>query len=571
MADERGRSDYPEFDVSEIFTDFRTHSDGEYRNENNKQKFIVHIDDSVQDSFDYDFSAFSSADDRINEEKRRKETQDSFRQFEEEIGLYEQEYKTPRQTVPYESPAQGSKKRGINNRPVYDPVPVTSVHDVFENRESGAPSQKSVRKPVPAQPVKKRTKKPVEKSPELENKAGVSPEMLMASKQISENIMEESPEKKVVRLKTRSKSGLFTGFFGFIAIVLVFTLLLSSIGLSTIGDIIAYNRGETSVTVVIENEKNGNSPTLEHVIDALHSAGLIKQKYLCLLFAKFRHYDGYTDSEKVWVPTEYLSGVYYLEPSLGIEGMLNTIKKSTSAGAYTVTLTFPEGWTISQIFERLEKNDVCEASKLYANIETVAKQYDFYYNINQSGLRYLGVEGYLFPDTYDFYKNENAVSVLRKLFDNSDAKWTKAYEKKAKELGYTRDEILNIASIIQREAANSSQMGDVSSVLHNRLKSPTYPSIQSNATLDYVTNSVKDHVDANMAEVYSNAYNTYRIEGLPPGPICNPGIDAIEAALNPNDTNYYFFVHNNNGKIYLSETYAQFQQDCVQVAKDNAS
>lgn len=597
MADDNGRNDFSDFDVSELFTDFKTHSDNEDKNKNlNKQKFVVHIDDSDNDSFDYDFAAFSSPSARENERRRREESSKSYRQLDEELGLYRsannaepqvtepQRPQRPRRpvaqpvqrqqrtAVPYTSPAQrrgeqqnqARQETAMNSRtPVEDMAQREAIYSQNPQQRPQVPPQQ--RQQMPPQ---QRQQVPPQQRQQMPPQAQPLPPQQSAQKQ---NNPQQAPQKKVVRLRTRSKRGILTGFAGFIAIVLAFTILLSSVGLSTIGDIVAYNRDETSITVVIENEKNGNSPTLDHVIDALHSAGLVKQKFFCKLFAKFRHYDGYTNKENVWVPTEYLSGIYYLEPGLGLEGMLNTIKKSTSTGEYTVTLTFPEGWSASQIFERLEKNGVCDASKLYANMDAVAKQYDFFYNINQSGVRYLSGEGYLFPDTYEFFKNENAVSVLRKLFDNADAKWKKSYDKRAKELGYTRDEILTIASIIQREAANASQMPDVSSVLHNRLSNSTYPSLQVDSSLNYVTNYVKGHVDANLAEVYTNAYNTYRVEGLPPGPICNPGIDAIEAALNPSQTNYYFFAHNNNGKIYLSENYAQFQKDCVQVAKDNAS
>lgn len=557
MADEKGRgNNFSDFDASDIFTDFKTHSENENRRESfNRQKFVVRIDDGDNDSFDYDFAAFSNASEREKEEKRREESRRSLSRLGNEADgrksvqkpfstVDETVQKRQRVAVPYRTPVQRRAVRPGEN----------TAGGAVTGEKTSSPVQKPVARP-------EQVKAPVKGSEPTAQPQQTSPDGASVADTV----------KRIVRLKTRTAAGAFNGIAGFIAIALVFSIILTSVGLSTIGDILAYNRGETSVTVVIENEKNGNSPTLEHVIGALHSAGLIKQKNLCVLFAKFRHFDGYTNSKKEWVPTEYISGIYYLEPDLGLEGMLNMIKKSTSTGADTVTLTFPEGWTISQIFERLEKNGVCDASKLYANIESVAKQYDFYYNLNQSGVRYLGVEGYLFPDTYEFYRNENAVSVLKKLFDNSDAKWTKQYQKRAKELGYTRDEILNIASIIQREAANSSQMGNVASVIHNRMRSSTYPSLQCNSTLDYVTNSVKPQVDANLADVYANAYNTYRVEGLPPGPICNPGIDAIEAALYPNETNYYFFVHNDKGKIYLSENYAQFQRDCIQAAKDNAS
>ncbi|MGN0464401.1 MAG: endolytic transglycosylase MltG, partial [Acutalibacteraceae bacterium] len=371
-------------------------------------------------------------------------------------------------------------------------------------------------------------------------------------------------EKRQVRMRTTSAKSRFSTLVLFLAVVAVLTVTFTAMSMSAIGDILAINRSEEFVRVEIPAD-----PDMNDVIDVLHDAGLIKQKFLCTMFAKYRHFDGYTDRDGNYQKVTYLSGIYDLEPKQGLEGMLNTVKESSGSGAETVSVTFPEGWTITQIFDRLEKKGVCSASKLYANIETVAKQYDFYYSIPKREARYLVVEGYLFPDTYEFYKNENAVSVLKKLFDNSDKKWKKKYESKAKKLGYTRDEILIIASIIQKEAANQSQMADISSVIHNRLKSSTYPNLQCDSTSDYITNHVKPHVDSSHAQIYAESYNTYKIEGLPPGPICNPGLDAIVAALNPNDTNYYFFCHNNKGKIYLSSTYDQFQKDSLKVINDN--
>lgn len=578
MADNNGRNGFRDFNPDDIFADFSSNRKKEDNSEKisfdagsdlssnsfekpiradiGRPKFTVHIDDAPDDTLDYNFSSFLDPAERAEEEKRREESMRSFRSFDEEIEAYKKNEQIntaspasrQRSAVPYSTPV----RRGG----VHENAPDQQKESFVSARPEGAAEAEALRKRPEIHQRPEQAKPPVKEKKKSESKP---------SKKKPENAAPPSPEN--VR---RRKFGALTGLIGFICIVVAFTAIMTNIGLSAIGDIVAYNRGNTSISVSIEEEKNGNSPTLEHVIGELHEAGLIEQKQLCILFAKFRHFDGYKNSENVWVPTEYISGVYYLEPSLGLEGMLNTIKKSTNLGADTVSLTFPEGWTISQIFERLERNGVCEASKLYANLSAVANQYEFSKEIKASGARYLGYEGYLFPDTYDFYKNENAVSVLQKLYNNSNSKWTKEYQKQANKLGMSRDDILIIASIIQREAANSSQMGDVSSVLHNRLKSATYASLQCNSTTDYVTNSVKDHVTAAEYEVYSNSYNTYRVEGLPPGPICNPGKDAIEAALYPNSTNYYFFAHNNQGKIYLATNFDEFQQACIQVAKDNA-
>ncbi|MBE6747482.1 MAG: endolytic transglycosylase MltG [Ruminococcaceae bacterium] len=504
------------FDPDEIFTSIPKRNSEDINSfssqpEAAKEKFVVHLGDT-SDSYDYDFGAFSDAKSREAEKKRREELDKIL----------------------------GNDVKSAN----------------------GLSAKPAERKQVP---VKPRSAQPQVKVPGQSAKQSYAPVSRSNVKKPAQAAAPAPEQKKPdVRKRTVSVKSNLMSLVAFICAVAIMTTMFTFVALSAVGDIFAINRSEETVTVQI-----GENPTMNSVIDALHDAGLIKQKWLCTLFAKYRHFDGYTDKNGEYVEIEYESGVFYLEPKSGLEGMLSAIKVQSTNTADTVRLIFPEGWTITQIFERLEKNGVCDASKLYANLDLVAKQYDFYESINKSDVRYLSVEGYLFPDTYEFYKNENAVSVLKKLFDNSNKKWTSKYDERAKKLGYTRDEILTIASIIQREAANKSQMANVSSVIHNRLKSSTYPTLQCNSTSDYVTNYVKKNVSPSYAQIYADSYNTYSISGLTPGPICNPGIDAIEAALYPNDTNYYFFCHNNDGKIYLSSTYAQFQKDWLQVLNDN--
>lgn len=504
------------FDPDEIFTSIPKNNNdiNSFSSEprTTKDKFVVHLDDT-SDSLDYNFEAFSDSKSR-EAEKRRKEELNKI--LGNDI-----------------SQSNGFDTKSTQKREA--PVKKSNIQPQVKTNQNTAP--KPAYAPVSRNNVKKPSQAP---APANEQK------------------------KQDVRKRTVSHKANFISLIAFLCVVAILTASFTFIAMSAVGDIFAIDRSEETVTVEI-----GENPTMYSVIDALHDAGLIKQKWLCTLFAKYRHFDGYTNSKGEYIEIEYESGVFYIEPKAGLEGMLSSIKVQTTNTSDTVRLIFPEGWTVTQIFERLEKNGVCEASKLHANLDLVAKQYDFYELINKSDVRYLSVEGYLFPDTYEFYKNENAVSVLKKLFDNANKKWTSKFEERAKKLGYSRDEILTIASIIQREAANKSQMADVSSVLHNRLKSSTYPTLQCNSTSDYVTNYVKQNVSASYAQIYADSYNTYMIDGLTPGPICNPGIDAIEAALYPNDTNYYFFCHNNDGKIYLSSTYAQFQRDWVQVLNDN--
>ncbi len=338
--------------------------------------------------------------------------------------------------------------------------------------------------------------------------------------------------------------------------ILLFTSLTSYISISGLNDILAINTSDVVIKVEIPEE-----PTYDQILDILHENDLIKQKTICNLFAKFRHYDEEDN--------KYLSGVYYLDRTMGIEGMLNKCMAAPES-AETVTLGFPEGWTIKQIFEKLEKYDVCKADRLYSALNDVDYEFDFVRGLAKTEERYQLLEGYVFPDTYDFYIDADANYVIRKFLSNFNTRWTDKYQQRAEKLGYSMDEIITIASIIQKEAADSSQMKAVSSVIHNRLKnSVKFPTLGCDSTAIYVSNYVKPVVGGTMGNFYLNKYDTAAIKGLPPGPICNPGIDAIEAALYPSDTNYYYFLHDNSGKIYMAKTQKEHESNYVLAIKAN--
>lgn len=338
------------------------------------------------------------------------------------------------------------------------------------------------------------------------------------------------------------------------ACILVFTSTASYLSISGINDILAIHTSDDVVSVNIPEDSDYSD-----IIDILNDNHLVKRKLLCKMFAKFREYDKGT----------YLSGVYYLDRSMGVEGMLNKCMASPES-AETIKLGFPEGWTITQIFEKLDKYDVCSADRLYSALSQVDYEFDFVRNVPDSDDRYQRLEGYIFPDTYDFYIDADANYVIRKFLSNFNDHWSAKYQKRADSLGYSMDEIIIIASIIQKEAANSSQMKTVSSVIHNRLKnSVKYPTLGCDSTSVYISNYVTKVVGGSMGNFYLNKYDTSANKGLPPGPICNPGVDAIEAALYPDDTNYYFFLHDNSGKIYLAKTQQEHESNYVLAIKAN--
>ncbi len=343
---------------------------------------------------------------------------------------------------------------------------------------------------------------------------------------------------------------------GFLAFILISTILLSYVGITCLGDMLAINRSDENVTVDIPADA-----TYSEIIDILKDNKLIKRKGFCKMFTKFRGFDEGT----------YLSGQYYLNSKMGVEGMLKDIM-AAPVTAESISLSFPEGWTATQILEKLEKYDVCNSAKVLTAMRTGKYNYDFLNDVTDNKNRFLKLEGYLFPDTYDFYVDADPNYVITKFLDNFNSKWEDEYDNRAAELGLSRDEIITIASIIQKEAANSDQMKVISSVIHNRLNHQAdYPTLGCDSTALYISNYVTPTVGEAQGAVYYSAYDTSAIKGLPPGPICNPGIDAIRAALYPSDTDYYFFAHDKAGNIYTASTFKEHKNNLVLIIKANSS
>ena len=230
-----------------------------------------------------------------------------------------------------------------------------------------------------------------------------------------------------------------------------------------------------------------------------------------------------------------------------------------------VRVMFPEGYTTVEIAERLEENGVCAATDFMEAVKDAAavqNSYGFLAGTDFSKRAY-ALEGYVFPDTYDFYRGESAKNALARFLKNMNAKLTDERKARAAELGYTMDEIITLASIVQEECGDPKEMANVSSVLHNRLESPDYGMLQCDVTIHYVNDRITDspYLSGDTSQ-FAALYNTYKVRGLPEGAICCPGIDAIDAALYPTDSNNFFFVTDADMNYYYAETYAKHLENC---------
>lgn len=374
------------------------------------------------------------------------------------------------------------------------------------------------------------------------------------------------PVKKPSAQKNNIKKKAFNSAIAvFCLVVIIFTTTFSAIAITFINDVLALSRSEETVKVTIPQNS-----TTDSIIDILSDEGLVKQKSLCKIYFNLVDFLKNINKEKKPAAPVYLSGVYYVQKNMGLEGYLNEFKE-TQKTADTITLVFPEGWSIYQMFNKIEEFGVCSKEALLASITGTDFENEFIDGIPDDKRRTFKLEGYLYPDTYEFYEKSDANTIIRKFLERSDELWDEEDEARCVELGLTRDEVIIIASIIQREAADEDQMGLVSSVIHNRLNnSVSWPLLGCDSTANYISYYVAPNVSPTEAFTLENNYDTYTQPGLPPGPICNPGSDAIHAALYPDDTNYYYFRHDKFGKIYMARTQSEHDANGREVLRVNS-
>lgn len=323
-----------------------------------------------------------------------------------------------------------------------------------------------------------------------------------------------------------------------ILLIIIAAIIIAGIliAIPIIKDVNGSKSGE-DVTITIES-----GATLSEIADTLKENGVINYPAFFKMFSKSRY-------------ENYKFGEYIINTGASYEQIAEKIS-STQNDATKITI--PEGTEIYKIGEILEQKEIHSdflniATEIYQNEK---ENYSFLKNLPD---RENPLEGYLFPNTYNLSKENTAGSLIYSMLNEFENKWKEEYDQQAEKLGMTQDEIIILASIIEREAASSDEMPRVSSVFHNRLNSDDYPYLQSCATVQYILKERKAVLSEADTRIDS-PYNTYINKGLPVGPICSPGEDAILAALYPEDTDYYFFVLGKDGKTIFSETYQEHQR-----------
>ncbi|MBR3267554.1 MAG: endolytic transglycosylase MltG [Oscillospiraceae bacterium] len=266
---------------------------------------------------------------------------------------------------------------------------------------------------------------------------------------------------------------------------------------------------------------------------------------------------------------QYIAGEHVLSASMSYEAMIEELCYNHVDEREYVRVTFREGITLLDAAKMLQENEVCDAEQFlfYFNAGGYGFRFEEYLpETTTNSLKFQRMEGYCFPDTYEFYVGEDPNIVAQKIYANFDSKLTDGDYRKMEELNMTLDEVITLASIVQGEAPFPDSMRMVSSVFHNRLNNKAmFTKLQSDPTKKYANEVIAPNLEISN-ELMLTAYNTYEGQGLPPGAINNPGRDAIEATLYPDDTPYYYFNANINTKqIYYSITYDEHLRHLAEV------
>ena len=362
--------------------------------------------------------------------------------------------------------------------------------------------------------------------------------------------------------KSENKSGLAGGALYFLFVISV-SIILACLAWAAATDVLGFKSSDTVAQITLDKDRftyqevtvtddDGNTKTkkvhyadMSYVADQLKDNGIIKYKWLFKLFGSV-----YNADEKIDPGTYELKAIYDYKA---------LVKKMTSGSAAMVTkkITFPEGYTMRQIFKKLDVEGVCDYDELMDAAANSTFNYSFLEGTEKGDANRL--EGFLFPDTYEFYEGMPAATAINKLLEVFHYKMTAEMLEWQEESGYTMREIVTIASMIEKEAANDTEQYTIASVIYNRLNNvgETYHKLQIDASLIYGLGDSYTGTLTSSDLSYNTPYNLSMYEGLPPTPIANPGLASIQAALEPAQTGYYFYALGKDGVHHFFKTYAE--------------
>lgn len=292
------------------------------------------------------------------------------------------------------------------------------------------------------------------------------------------------------------------------------------------------NPGSSKARVVVPP-----GATFHQVADTLHQAGLVDSVIVFDLYARYKHLDRNVEA-----------GVYQLSHNLNMIQLLQALQVAIPEEVF---VTIPEGFTIQKTAALLDQGGIIKGSDYTAVAVNGQFNYDFLKDVAPGA----SLEGFLFPDTYLIPRNGTAKQLITAQLDEFNTQWTAARKALASQLKLNALQVLTIASMIEREARFDEDRPLVASVIYNRLSAGWL--LQVDATVLYAKGVWQSTVTTQDRMIQS-PYNTYLHTGLPPGPIANPGLKAIDAALQPAQTQYFFYLSDPQGHNHYARTSAEF-------------
>ncbi len=340
-------------------------------------------------------------------------------------------------------------------------------------------------------------------------------------------------------------------------------------------DMFALKAGDAEIRVTIPE-----NATEEQVTDLLLESGLIDSEWAFGFYL-----DHYKDGETV----TFISGEHTLNANMNYSQLLANLTVNYRE-RQIVTLTFPEGFTVDEVIDLFVSNGVGTREGFIEAINHYPYKHEFVRLLDDEGWpekRVYRLEGYLYPDTYDFYTDTEEYLAINKLLNNFNDKiwvpWKTTYAEVCAEQGLSLDDVVTLSSMVQAEGKTAEDFEYISYVFHNRLEhTADFPKLESDATIQYAYElaGFDREQDASKLNIdFESPYNTYRYEGLPPGAICSAGLDAFLAVVYPSPpldengkvVNAFFFVSNNAGKTYYASTVNAHERNKQRVAEENAA
>lgn len=343
----------------------------------------------------------------------------------------------------------------------------------------------------------------------------------------------------------------------YVAVVLLVSALASYFIITVANDVFAFVKADAQVEVVIPEYA-----TLDQIADELHGKQIIKYPKMFVLYTIIRGRDD----------ANYKAGVYTVSPQQNFDQLYYTFVERKTTTMTEISVTIPEGYTIDDMIKLfVEEHGMGTKEGFIDAIQNGVYDYWFLKELKVvNPNRKYRLEGYLYPDTYYFYKEWPEEKIIDKMLSNFYSKFDIKYKQECDKAGMSIDDVVNLASIIQMEARAASDFTAVSSVFHNRLNSNYYnKKLESCATVQYILPERKERL-SNADTQIDNPYNTYQNGGLPPGPISNPTLKAIRAALYPDQTQYYYFQNDINGDLLFAKTLAEHNANRAIVDKQYA-